>query len=44
METGEKNRFYIMKNKKLKNPIYRTYLYLLLYELHGEIQKHLTLY
>lgn len=33
METGENNRFYMMKNKKLKNPIDKIHLYLLLYEL-----------
>ncbi len=32
-----------MKNKKMKNPIDRIHLYLLLYELHEEIQKYLAL-
>lgn len=43
METRENNRFYRMKNKKLKNPIDRIHLYLLLYESHKEIQKYLIL-
>lgn len=32
-----------MKNKKMKNPIDRIHLYLLLYGLHKEIQKYLVL-
>ncbi len=32
-----------MKNKKIKNPIDRIHLYLLLYGLHEEIQKYLVL-
>lgn len=43
MEIGEDNRFYMMKNKKLKNSIDRIHLYLLLYGLHKEIQKYLVL-
>ena len=42
-EIGTGNRFYGMKNKKMKNPIDRIHLYLLLYELHEEIQKYLAL-
>lgn len=43
IEIGTGNGFYRMKNKKMKNPIDRIHLYLLLYGLHKEIQKYLVL-
>lgn len=42
-EIGIGNRFYGMKNKKMKNSIDRILLYLILYGSYKEIQKYLAL-